>query len=73
MSGTKERILGAVTVMSEDDTRKVWEFIRATFALSNLEKETPDETDLAMLKEIENDPDCHEFLSAEEVLKELNI
>ena len=29
--------------------------------------------DLAMLKEIEHNPDCHEFISQEELMKELNI
>ena len=32
-----------------------------------------DETDLIMLKEIENNPDCHEFISQEELMKELNM
>lgn len=31
----------------------------------------PDETDLKMLDEIEENPDCHEFLSQADVMKEL--
>ncbi len=34
---------------------------------------TPDEIDLQMIKEMESDPDCHEFISEEELLKELGI
>jgi len=33
----------------------------------------PDEIDLQMIKEMEKDPDCHEFVSEEEALKELGI
>ncbi len=33
----------------------------------------PDEIDLQMIKEMEEDPDCHEFVSEEEALKELGI
>jgi len=39
----------------------------------NIEEVEPDEIDLTMLKEIEDDPDCHEFISAEEAMKELGI
>ena len=37
MSEVKERILGAVTIMSEQDAEKVWELIKSVFALSNAE------------------------------------
>lgn len=33
----------------------------------------PDEIDLQMLKEMDEDPECHEFVSEEEMLKELGI
>lgn len=39
----------------------------------NIEEVEPDEIDLAILKEIENDPDCHEFISAKEAMKTLGI
>ena len=35
----------------------------------NIEEIEPDEFDLTMLREIENDPDCHEFISAEEAMR----
>lgn len=35
MSNVKERILGAVTIMSEEDAEKVWNLIQSSFALSN--------------------------------------
>ena len=46
MSNVKERILGAVTVMSEEDAKKVWELICATFILNNAEEEIPDPEEL---------------------------
>lgn len=36
-------------------------------------EEEPDEIDLAMLAEIQENPDCHEFVSSEEAMKELGI
>lgn len=38
MSNVKERILGAVTIMSEADAEKVWNLIQNTFALANVEE-----------------------------------
>jgi len=72
MSGIKERILGAVTVMSEDDARKVWELIRTTFALSNLEEEAPDDDELDILNAYHsNSSEYQPFVSHEELKKEL--
>ena len=47
MSNVKERILGAVTIMSEKDAEKVWNLIQSAFALSNAEEVVPDEEELA--------------------------
>lgn len=47
--------------------------IRYSKSWNNIKEVAPDEIDLAMLKEIENDPDCHEFVSSDEVMKELNL
>lgn len=38
---------------------------------NNIPEEDPDEIDLAMLRAIETDPECKEFLSAEESRKVL--
>ena len=42
MSNVKERIFGAVTIMSDEDAEKVWNLIQATFLLNNVEEVTPD-------------------------------
>ena len=41
MSNIKERIFGAVTVMSEEDAQKVWELILSTFSLDSIEQVLP--------------------------------
>ena len=39
----------------------------------NIPEEAPDAIDLAMLDEIKNNPDCHEFVSEEEAMKLLGL
>lgn len=39
----------------------------------DIEEIEPNEVDLAMLKEIEENSDCHEFISQEEAMKELGL
>lgn len=59
----KERIIGAVTVMSLDEASKLWDLISKEHAVNwnDIEEIEPDEWDLKMLKEIENNPDCKSF------------
>ena len=76
MSNVKERIIGAVTVMNEQDAIKVWNIIMTTFSKKewdNIPEELPDDIDLAMLAEMKADPDCHEFVSSEEAMKLLDL
>ena len=40
---------------------------------NNIEAVEPNEVDLAMLKEIEENSDYHEFISQEEAMKELGL
>ena len=39
----------------------------------DIEEVEPNEVDLAMLKEVEENSDCHEFISQEEAMKELGL
>ena len=76
MNAIKERILGAVTVMNDSDAEKVWKFVAENLSprsWEDIEEVTPDEWDLKMLDEINRNPDCHEFVSQEDLLKELNL
>lgn len=54
---------------------KFWNIILTNFSPSwdNIEETEPDEWDLKMLDEIDKNPDCHEFVSQDELLKELNL
>ncbi len=74
MSEVKERILGAVTIMSEEDAQKVWDLIRATFSLSNLEETIPDDEETAILKAYHAGSDEYQpVISHKDLLKELGI
>lgn len=76
MSNVKERIIGAVTIMSEQDAIQIWNTIVTTFrdrAWASIPEEAPDETDLEMLADIETNPDCKEFVSHEEAMKLLGL
>lgn len=72
MSNIKERILGAVTIMSDYDAEIVWKLIVDRFSTTSWD-DIPDEIDLQMLKEIDTNPDCHEFISSEEAMKILGL
>lgn len=76
MSNVKERIIGAVTIMNEQDAIKVWNIITTTFRekeWDSIPEELPDDVDLTMLEEIKGNPDCHEFVSSDEAMKLLGI
>nr|DAZ36899.1 MAG TPA: hypothetical protein [Caudoviricetes sp.] len=69
MTTIKERILGAVTVMNDDDAQMVWELILTHFpkrSWDNIDTVTPDELDNQMIQDIATNPDCKEFVSADE-------
>ncbi|MBQ6113179.1 MAG: hypothetical protein IJL10_02835 [Synergistaceae bacterium] len=77
MNAIKERIFGAVTVMDNSSVLKLWEFITNEFAhladWDSIPEKVPDEIDLQMLAEIEQDKDCHEFIPADEAEKMLGL
>lgn len=74
MSNVKERILGAVTVMSEEDAKKVWELICATFILNNAEEEIPDPEELGAMNAYKaGDPDYQPSISQSELIEELGL
>ena len=77
MNAIKERIFGAVTVMDNSSALKLWDFISNEFAhkadWESIPEAEPDEFDLQMLKEIEQDKDCREFVPADEAEKMLGL
>lgn len=70
MTAVKEKIIDAVTVMSDDDAEKIWEHIIKKFTRSweNIEEESPDAIDIQMLKDIENDSECHQFTKENDIV-----
>ena len=76
MTAIKERILGAVTVMNDTEAEAVWELIVANFpkkSWDDIETVIPDEWDKNMLADIETNPDCKEFVSSDDAMKELGL
>ena len=81
MTAIKERIMGAVSLMSNEEAETFWNLIQRNYIISpktwsnwdNIEEVEPDEIDLQMLHDIENDPECKEFISSEEAMKELGL
>lgn len=74
MSDIKERIFGAVTVMSDKDAQKVWDLILATFALDNVDEIIPDPDEQVAINAYRNgDPDYQPSVSQEDLLRELNL
>ncbi|RHO74777.1 hypothetical protein DW073_13470 [Ruminococcus sp. AF45-4BH] len=74
MSNIKERIFGAVTVMSEEDAQKVWELILSTFSLDSIEQVLPEPEEQAAINAYQNgDPDYQPSVSQEDLIRELNL
>lgn len=81
MTAIKERIMGAVALMSNEEAETFWNLIQSRYIISpktwnnwdNIEEIEPDEFDLQMLREIESNPECKEFITSEEAMKELGL
>lgn len=69
MSDVKERLLEAITVMTEDDALQLWRIVERMYRNSwdAIEESAPDLIDLQMIRAAQNDPDCRTFASEEEV------
>lgn len=63
MSKTKERLIGAITVMDDTNAEKLWAYVQDLFSdpWENIPEVEPDEVDLQMLENIKADPDCYNF------------
>ena len=78
MSAIKERIIGAISLMSDKEAETFWRLIQRHYVTSqktwaDVDEEAPDDIDLEMLREIESNPECHEFVSSTEAMKELEL
>ena len=71
MSAVKERILGAITVMHEEDAVKIWNIIKLHFSFSD---EMPTEEEKAVIHAYKSgDADYQPFTSHEELKRELGL
>lgn len=74
MSSVKERIFGAVTIMSEKDAEKIWELIQATFVLGNAEEVPAEPEEIEALDAYQNgNPEYQPRYTHEEMLRELGL
>ncbi len=69
MTAIKEKIIGAVTVMTDADAEAFWNIIVNKYSSpwDCIEEEAPDEIDRRMLEDIKNNPDCHVFTHENEI------
>ena len=56
-----------------NQTKFVQNCLSALDSIDDIEEVEPNEVDLAMLKEVEENSDCHEFISQEEAMKEWGL
>ena len=47
MSNVKERIMGAVTIMSDQEAEKVWNMIQGVYKLYNAEEVSPEHVEIS--------------------------
>lgn len=74
MSRVKERIFGAVTIMSEKDAEKIWELIQANFVLGNAEEVPAEPEEIEALDAYQNgNPEYQPRYTHEEMLRELGL
>ncbi len=74
MSETKARLIGAITVMDEAGAQRLWDIVERLYSENiwdNIEEEEPDKFDLQMMREADENPDCHTYISSEELRKML--
>ena len=71
MSVVKERILGAITVMSEEDAEKIWGIIKMQFGFP---VDIPTEEETAIINAYkENHDDYQPHITHEDLKRELSL
>ena len=71
MSVMKERILGAITVMSEEDAERIWGIIEMQFGFPT---DIPTEEEIKIINAYkENDDNYQPYITHEDLKKELNL
>ena len=74
MSNVKERIFGAVTIMSEQEAEKVWDLIQGVYKLYNAEETEPEPEEHAAFSSYRSgDLEYQPAYSQEALMKELGL
>lgn len=77
MSNVKERIIGALTVLSEEDAEKIWYFLEQNFSKKSwddIEEIEPEEDEKMIINDyIEGKDEYQPAMTHSELLKELNL
>lgn len=78
MSAVKERLIGAITIMTENEALLLWEDLKNSYTqrnnLSEVEETEPTEEEIKILDAFENgDPDYATDTSIEDLKNELGL
>ena len=78
MSAVKERLIGAITIMTENEALLLWEDLKNSYTqrnnLSEVEETEPTEEEIKILDAFENDdPDYAPDTSIEDLPNELGL
>lgn len=74
MSETKERIIGAISIMNEQQAERVWALIQSTFRLTNAEEAEPSNEELqAMIAYHNGEADYRPVYTQKDVMIELGL
>lgn len=77
MSNIKERIIGAITVLTDDDAEKIWYFLQENFpkkSWDDIEEVEATEEEKQIISDYESGKDEYQpYMSHDEVLKELGL
>ncbi len=80
MSIVKSKLLMMIELLQEEDAQSLLNYMTSHYSLTKnatwdqVEEVTPDEWDLAMIKEIEENPEEHcPYLSQEQLMAELGV
>ena len=74
MTAIKERIIGAITIMTDQDAEKIWNLIQTNFKLEHLESVPPTDDELYALQEYRNgNPEYTASFSTDDIMRELGL
>ena len=74
MSNIKERIMGAVTIMSDQEAEKVWNMIQDVYKLYNAEEVSPEPDEISAFHAYQSgDPEYKPSYSQDDLIKELGL